>query len=221
MTTYERRLRRSRRWWDLAAATYYGGLERMLEPLNELALRHLDLKPGERVLDLGCGPGASLPVWREAVGPAGAVLGVDHSPRMLARAQRVLDAHGWPNVRLRQADIARESLGDNEYHAAVALSSLTATPDVRAAVEIAHRALRPGGRLFVFDMRLIPAGHLSKRVATRLGRVIYRATSGFTGADVVHELQCTFATVTPGFPSGEFGTTISVALAGKGPAIRR
>lgn len=215
MTTYEQRLRRGRRWWDLASATYYRGFERMLVPLNELALKHLELKPGEKMIDIGCGPGASLPRWEAAVGPDGSVLGVDYSPRMLARARGVIDAHGWPNVRLRRADIARESLGDNEFDAAVALSSFTATPDVRAAVEIAHAALRPGGRLFVFDMRLIPTGNLVRRTAIRLGRATYRATAGFAGADVIHELQRTFATVTPVFPGGRFGTTISLALATK------
>ncbi|GLY67886.1 class I SAM-dependent methyltransferase [Amycolatopsis taiwanensis] len=212
-TTYERRLRRGRRCWDLASATYYRGLERMLAPLNELALKHLELEPGERVIDIGCGTGAGLAVWRDAVGPDGSVLGVDYSPRMLTRAQRVTEAHGWPNVRLQRADIARDSLGDNEFDAAVALSSLSATPDVRAAVEIAHAALRPGGRILVFDMRLIVTGHVFKRAAIRLGRATYRATAGFAGADVIHELQRTFATVAPAFPSGEFGTTISFALA--------
>lgn len=216
-TTYERRLHRGRRWWDLAAATYYRGLERKMAPLDALVLKHLELKPGEQVIDIGCGPGASLSVWQAAVGPDGSVLGVDYSPRMLARAQSVIDAHGWPNVRLRRADIARESLGDNEFDVAVALTSLTATPDVRAAVEIAHAALRPGGRLFVFDMRLIATGHLVKRAAIRLGRATYRATAGFAGADVIRELRRTFATVAPVAPNGEFGTTISFALATKRP----
>lgn len=214
-TTYERRLRRGRRWWDLASATYYGGFERMHVPLNELAVRHLDLKPGERVIDIGCGPGTSLAACRDAVGPAGSVLGVDYSQRMLDKARRVIDAHDWSNVTLRRVDIARESLGDNEFDAAVALSSLTATPDVRAAVDIAHAALRPGGRLFVFDMRLIPTGNVVKRTAIRLGRATYRATAGFAGGDVIEELRRAFTTVAPVFPHGQFGTTIGVAVATK------
>lgn len=215
MTTYERRLRRGRRWWDLASLTYYPGLTRFAGPLTELAAGQLALKRGERVLDIGCGVGAGLAAWRGAVGPDGSVLGADYSPRMLARAQRVVDGHGWPNVCLRRADVAREPLGDNEFDAAVALSSLSATPDVRAAVEIAHAALRPGGRLFAFDMRLIPAGSPAKRAAIGLGRATYRAAAGFAGGDVLRELQRTFATVSPVFPGGEFGTTIGAALATK------
>jgi len=215
MTVYERRLRRGRRWWDLAAATYYRGFERWHAALNQLALKHLDLKPGQRVIDVGCGPGTSLAVLRDAIGPDGSVLGVDFSPRMLAKARSVIDAHDWPNVTLRQVDMARDSLGDNEFDAGVAFSSLSATPDVRTAVDNAYAALRPGGRLFVFDMRLIPTGHAVKRAAIRLGRVTYRATAGFAGGDVLSELQRTFATVAPVFPNGEFGTTIGAALATK------
>jgi ubiquinone/menaquinone biosynthesis C-methylase UbiE len=212
-TTYERRLRRGRRTWDLASATYYGALDRTRARLDELALRHLDPRPGQHVLDIGCGTGGTLPALRDAVGPDGRVVAVDYSPRMVARAQR--RAGEWDNVTVRRADAARESLGDNEFDAALALSSLSAMPDVGAAVAAAHAALRPGGRLFVFDMRLVPAGHLGKRLTTRLMRGVYRATVGFTGADVITELRRVFGTVSAVLPSGELGTTLTIALATK------
>jgi ubiquinone/menaquinone biosynthesis C-methylase UbiE len=201
--------------WDFASATYYGTMDRTRARLDDLALQELRLQPGESVLDIGCGPGATLERLREAVGPAGRVVGVDYSPRMVARAQRRVREHGWTNVTVRRADASRESLGDNEFDAAVALASLSAMPDVRAAAALAHDALRPGGRLFVFDMRLVLTGHLGKRMATRLMRGIYRATSGFTGADVIAELRHSFADVSAVLPGGELGTTLTVALATK------
>lgn len=213
--TYRRRLRRGRRVWDLASSTYYGTLDRMRARLDDLALRHLNLRPGQRVLDIGCGTGATLSPLREAVGEEGTIVGVDYSPRMVARAQRRVREGGWSNVSVRRADASQVSLGHREFDAAVALSSLSATPDVRAAVEIAHDALRPGGKLFVFDMRLIPTGHIGKRMTTRLMRGFYRVTAGFTGADVISELQRTFATVEAVVPTGELGTTITFALATK------
>jgi ubiquinone/menaquinone biosynthesis C-methylase UbiE len=213
--TYERRLRRGRRLWNLAAATYYGGMDRMRARLDDLALRELAPLPGEAVLDIGCGTGATLVPLRAAVGDGGRVVGVDYSQRMVARAGRRVGEHWWANVTVRRADAARESLGDNEFDAAVALTSLSAMPDVRAAVELAHRALRPGGRLFVFDVRLVLAGGRGKRLRTRLLRGMYRATAGFTGADVIAELRRTFDTVAPVHSSGQLGTTLTLALATK------
>lgn len=217
--TYQRRLRRGRRLWDLASATYYGGIDRMRARLDEWALARLGLAPGDRVLDVGCGLGGTLVLLRHAVGEEGRVVGVDYSPRMVARARRRLGEHGWANVTVRRADAARESLGHEEFDAAVALSSLSAMPDVRAGVELVYQALRPGGRLFVFDMRLVLTGHVGDRMTTRLMRGIYRATAGFTGADVIAELRGVFDTVEPVIPNSELGTTITAALATKAAAV--
>lgn len=217
ITTYQRRLRRGRRIWNLSASTYYGGSfeKKLRAPLDELALRTLQPQEGQSALDVGCGTGASLVALRESVGAGGRVVGIDYSPKMLAKAACRIREHGWSNVTVHHADAARESLGHNEYDAAIASFSFSAMPDVGAAVGFAHEALRPGGRLFVIDMRLLPAGHLVNRAAVRLMRGIYRATAGFTGADVIAELRNTFGTVTAVVPSGELGTTITIALATK------
>ena len=76
-------------------------------------------------------------------------------------------------------------------------------PDVATAVRLAHDALRPGGRLFVFDMRLVVKGSAWRRSVTRLQRSIYRVTAGFTGADVLAELRRRFAAVEPVVPAGD------------------
>jgi ubiquinone/menaquinone biosynthesis C-methylase UbiE len=200
----------------MAARTYYGAaMDRWRAELDELALRQLDPQPGQHVLDIGCGTGATLGPLRDAVGAQGTVVGIDYSPRMIARCQQRVRANQWTNVTVRRADASRESLGYQEFDAAIALSSLSAMPDLRTAVRLAHDALRPGGKLFVFDMRLIPTGHLGKRLTIRLLRGIYRATAGFTGADVIAELRRTFATVRPAHPIGKFGTTLTIALATK------
>lgn len=212
-TLYERRLRRGRRTWDLASMSYYGAMERLRHDMDELAVRHVGLRPGQSVLDIGCGTGAAMAALREAVGPGGRVVGVDYSPRMLAKARRRIRENGWSNVTVLRADAARESLGHNEFDAAVAMFSLSAMPDVRAAVESACEALRPGGRLFVIDMRLVIAGNARRRLATRLMRGVYRATAGFTGADVLGELRRTFGSVTAVVPSGDLGTTMTMVVA--------
>ena len=55
--------------------------------------KRLDLKPGDHVLEIGCGTGRNLPYLRDAVGPQGRVYGVDISAGMLERAQTLRDRH--------------------------------------------------------------------------------------------------------------------------------
>ena len=69
-------------------------------PIRERTIRALQLQTGQRVLDVGCGTGLSLPLLRSGVGESGRVYGIDQSPDMLAFARRRVDAEGWSNVQL-------------------------------------------------------------------------------------------------------------------------
>lgn len=80
----------------------------------------LRLKPGDTVLDLGCGTGLNLPLIIDRVGPTGLVVGVDRSTEMLRMARRRVARHAWRNVRLLQADVADLSSADLVAHAAPA-----------------------------------------------------------------------------------------------------
>ena len=59
------------------------------------AAQHLALRPGDRVLEIGCGTGRNFPYLREAVGPGGRVYGVDLSAGMLARARALCRRRRW------------------------------------------------------------------------------------------------------------------------------
>ena len=56
-------------------------------PIRERTIAALHLQPGQRVLDVGCGTGLSLPLLRSAVGAGGQVYGFDQSPEMLSQAR--------------------------------------------------------------------------------------------------------------------------------------
>lgn len=66
--------------------------------IRQRTIAALQLRPGQSVLDVGCGTGLSLPTLRAAVGDAGRVYAVDQSPHMLAHAHHRVAAAGWANV---------------------------------------------------------------------------------------------------------------------------
>jgi ubiquinone/menaquinone biosynthesis C-methylase UbiE len=169
--------------------------DRWRDDVGGLARRHLDLHGGETVLDVGCGGGSHLSELRAAVGAEGRVIGVDYSPRMLARARAEVRRHGWDNVEIRRGDASRPGfeqpdLAAASADAALASFALSAMPDVRAAAVNVRATLRPGGRLLVLDVRLTRPGILARV----LGRV-YRTLAGWSGEDVVTALREAFDTV--------------------------
>ncbi|MFN0179589.1 MAG: methyltransferase domain-containing protein [Gemmatimonadales bacterium] len=66
-----------------------------IKPVRAEAVRRMGVRPGDRVLDVGCGPGGSLPVLRAAVGDRGEVIGVEIIPTVAALAERRIARHGW------------------------------------------------------------------------------------------------------------------------------
>ena len=67
-------------------------------PIRERTVAALRLKPGQRVLDVGCGTGLSLGLLRDAVGDTGLVFGFDQSPEMQQLARARVATAGWSNV---------------------------------------------------------------------------------------------------------------------------
>ena len=119
------------------------------------AVDRLDLRPGEHVLEIGCGTGRNLPFLSKAVGPHGHVYGVDISPGMLARARALCDRNHWRNVELIEDDAAH-------YRAPAPLDgvmfglSYNTMPHHLLVLREAWTQLRPGGRLVIMDAKLPP-----------------------------------------------------------------
>lgn len=129
--------------------------------LRRTAIDWLGLRPGDRVLEIGCGTGPNLPLLREAIGHGGSVYGVDISAGMLTHARALCAANGWHNVSLTQSDAVH-------YVAPVPLDgvlfslSYNTMPHHRAVLAHALAQLRPGGRIVIMDAKLPPgiAGRL-------------------------------------------------------------
>src|SRR4051794_39843037 len=91
---------------DLAAEWIDGRerMDRMLAPFGARLLDRAALMPGERVLDIGCGTGATTAAAWSRVAPTGSVLGIDVNADMLTAAHRRLATLAATGVRLLHAD---------------------------------------------------------------------------------------------------------------------
>lgn len=143
--------RKRARHYDLTAYLYYllGARE---WAYRRRALQALRLHPGDTVVEIGCGTGRNFPLLQAAVGPEGRIIGVDLTDAMLARARRRVQARGWRNVSLVQADALQFQFpaGVNAILSTFALSIMPGCAEI-----IAHGcgALTHGGRWVVLDIK--------------------------------------------------------------------
>lgn len=104
----------------------------------------VDLKPGDTVLDLGCGTGVMIPFYLAA--QAGKIVAVDVSEKMVERAREKFG--GEPSVELRASDALSLDEGER-FDAAVIYNAYPHFPDKLALVEKVYRLLKPSGRFVV------------------------------------------------------------------------
>ena len=108
-----------------------------------LAVAELAVRPGDVVLDLGCGPGADLPALAEAAGGSGRVIGIDNDPDAVRQARD--RTAGLPQVEVREGDV--QALGFPAASADKARTDrvLQHVPDPAAVLAEARQVLRDGG----------------------------------------------------------------------------
>ncbi|MEV1048174.1 methyltransferase domain-containing protein [Streptomyces sp. NPDC049916] len=130
-------------------------------PAFATAVGLLGLRPGDAVLDAGCGTGRALPALREAVGPGGTVLGADLTPAMLEAAVRAGRAESGTLLR---GDVARLPLRDGVLDAVFGAGLISHLSRPEADLAELARVVRPGGVLALFH----PIGRAA--LAARQGR---------------------------------------------------
>jgi demethylmenaquinone methyltransferase/2-methoxy-6-polyprenyl-1,4-benzoquinol methylase len=132
-----------------------------IKPVRQKAVELLHLEVGDRVLDVGCGPGGSFPYLVHAVGQSGQVVGVEISPEISINAKRRITKNGWRNVQVIEA-------AAQDVHLTGPFDGLLmfAAADVYASEEALENILphlRENARVAAFGAKLS---------SSRLGRVL-------------------------------------------------
>ena len=110
------------------------------------------LRPGEHVVDVGCGAGIDTIIAADMVGPEGRVTGVDMTPAMLEKARASVAAAGCTNVRLELGYAEQLPLEDGSVDVVISNGVMNLFPDKLAGLREMARVLKPTGRLQIGDI---------------------------------------------------------------------
>ena len=156
-----------------------------IAPATRMIFAEAGIRPGMRVLDVGCGAGDVTFVAADLVGPDGSVVGVDHSPDALARARLRAQRRGLAQVQFIEGDIHDPAPG-GPFDAIVERLVLMWVPDPAAVLRKQATVLRPGGLVVPVEadmspMRFLPEIPLGTQVKSWLVEAFAKSGIAFLG----------------------------------------
>ena len=119
------------------------------ERFGRRTVERLGLTPGQRVLDVCCGSGASAIPAAKIIGSGGSVIGVDLAQNLLELARSKAQQHGLENVDFQSGDMTRLPFEDESFDVVVCVFGIFFVPDMESAVRELKRVLRAGGKLAI------------------------------------------------------------------------
>jgi len=136
------------------AARLYGLRTRGFARYRRGVVERLPLRPGDTVLDVGCGTGLCFPLLLDRIGPEGTVVGVDASAQMLDLAAEQMAEHGWRNVQLVHAEVDRAPLPEVDHALFCAVHDILQSA---AALDHVLGHVRDGGAVAATGGKWAPA----------------------------------------------------------------
>ena len=124
------------------------------------AVKQLQLKPGNTVIDIACGTGLNFPLLQNVVGSRGKIIGVDATGAMLDQAKNKVEKRGWQNVQLIHGDAADYQF-PAEVNGVISTFALSLIPGFEKIIMNGVNALAPGGRWVVMEVK-VPSNWLSR-----------------------------------------------------------
>ena len=111
-----------------------------------------ELKPGDRIVDVGSGAGIDSLIAARMVAPHGEVIGIDMTHAMLEKARRATEESGLQNVEFRMGYAETIPIEDGWADVIISNGVLNLMPDKQAALKEMRRVLKPGGRIQIGDI---------------------------------------------------------------------
>jgi SAM-dependent methyltransferase len=166
---------------------------RALAPATRMIFAEAGIRPGMRVLDLGCGAGDVAFVAADLVGPDGSVVGVDRSPEALARARLRAGQRGLAQVQFVEGDLGDPAPG-GPFDAIVERLVLWTVPDPAALLRRQATVLRPGGLVVPIEedlstIRSLPETAFGTQVKSWLVEAFAKAGMSMVGSRLWAILQ--------------------------------
>lgn len=137
--------------YDLVADLYFL-IGFRLRHYRRLAVDALQLQNGDTVVDLCCGTGLNFPLLQKKVGPAGKIIGVDLTGRMLEQARARVDRNNWKNIELVLSDVAKYPF-PSSVDGVISTMAITLVPEYDSVIQRGATALGSGKRLVIMDLK--------------------------------------------------------------------
>lgn len=141
----------------------------------------LDVRPGMRVLDAGCGPGRLTSPLALEVGSRGRVVAIDVQPEMLERARAKAERQRLKNIEFHEVELGANELTFDGFDRAVMVTVLGEIPNQEAALRELWHALKPGGVLCISEVIADPHFQSRKHVIELATQVGFREKSRVGG----------------------------------------